>query len=473
MKINESFRSAADKYGEEFARQMLNAGIPDRYVLSACRFHCNPPNKPIDVLSIQFRQWMTYVTPYNKIDVNCLSYDDFTKLINEKMTEWICPNKLYDDGNVSVGVFLTKKDAEKYPLKTMAGNDFCTSNACGFNKYTKQGYRLLSIYDKGRGKDGALKYVIATVKDGIISIWNAANYPIGDTSEPYMNDAWRYLDSLPDEAQKIILEFAKQTKIKELKSNKCMKRTINESQLRAIVAESVKRVLKEGIMGRAMRNVYNDAKNGYTQGYDNFSDFAKGARDYVKNQDSDFEQERYKQYKQDYKNAPKNSEERGYYAQNALANKPGLGGRITRAASVPLQTGAYLAGRIARRFGGNSQVKEAKIYAEVLRMINEDAGHLYWHDENGKAHTNSRETWRGVEGTIYVYHGDWSDPEVLYDDEEINYWDLEESAWDSYKCECEDNGKEPSEQEFDNLPSSWFKEYLDYEYMPGRFGENY
>lgn len=245
MKINESFRSAADKYGEEFARQMLNAGIPDRYVLSACRFHCNPPNKPIDVLSIQFRQWMTYVTPYNKIDVNCLSYDDFTKLINEKMAEWICPNKLYDDGNVSVGVFLTKKDAEKYPLKTMAGNDFCTSNACGFNKYTKQGYRLLSIYDKGRGKDDALKYVIATVKDGIISIWNAANYPIGDTSEPYMNDAWRYLDSLPDEAQKIILEFAKQTKIKELKSNKCMKKTINEARLKQIVAEAVRRVLKE------------------------------------------------------------------------------------------------------------------------------------------------------------------------------------------------------------------------------------
>lgn len=280
MKINESFRSAADKYGEEFARQMLNAGIPDRYVLSACRFHCNPPNKPIDVLSIQFRQWMTYVTPYNKIDVNCLSYDDFTKLINEKMAEWICPNKLYDDGNVSVGVFLTKKDAEKYPLKTMAGNDFCTSNACGFNKYTKQGYRLLSIYDKGRGKDDALKYVIATVKDGIISIWNAANYPIGDTSEPYMNDAWRYLDSLPDEAQKIILEFAKQTKIKELKSNKCMKKTINEARLKQIVAESVRRVLKEELT--VLGKIENfDAKRGYNiNGYNTNKDTA-----YIPNKD--------------------------------------------------------------------------------------------------------------------------------------------------------------------------------------------
>lgn len=284
-----------------------------------------------------------------------------------------------------------------------------------------------------------------------------SNGTINSTDAPMDLEVSQYINSHLDES----------------KSNKYMKKVINEAQLRQIVAESVKRVLKEGIMGGAMRNVYNDAKNGYAQGYDNFSDFAKDARDYVKNQDTDFGRERYKQYKQDYKNAPKNSEERGYYAQKALENKPGLGGRITRAASVPLVAGAHLAGKVARRFGGNSQVKEAKIYAEVLRMINEDAGHLYWHDENGKAHTNSRETWRGVKGTIYVYHGDWSDPEVLYDGEEINYWDLEENAWDSYKCECEDNGKEPSEQEFDNLPSSWFEEYLDYEYMPGRFGENY
>ena len=252
MEINESFRSAADKYGEEIARQMLNAGIPDRYVLSACRFHCNPPNKPIDVLSIQFRQWMTYVTPKCGIDVNTLPYEVFNKLINERMVECICPNPLYDDGKVSVGVFLTKKDAEKYPLKTKTGDDFCTSNACGFNKYTKQGYRLLSIYDKRRSNEDALKYVIATVKNGIISIWNAANCPIGDTSESYMNNAWRYLDSLPDEAQKVIMDFARKTTAsptsikKESKTNKNMKKTfVSESRLKEIISESIKHVLNE------------------------------------------------------------------------------------------------------------------------------------------------------------------------------------------------------------------------------------
>lgn len=107
----------------------------------------------------------------------------------------------------------------------------------------------------------------------------------------------------------------------------------------------------------------------------------------------------------------------------------------------------------------------------VKNVLKEDAGHLYWKDENGKSHTNSRETWRGVEGTIFVYHGDWSDPEVLYNDKDINYWDLENNAWEAYKYECEGDEKEPSEQEFDNLPSSWFKDYLDNEYMPCAFGE--
>lgn len=34
MKLFESFRSAADKYGEALAREMLTAGIPDKYILA-------------------------------------------------------------------------------------------------------------------------------------------------------------------------------------------------------------------------------------------------------------------------------------------------------------------------------------------------------------------------------------------------------------------------------------------------------
>lgn len=110
------------------------------------------------------------------------------------------------------------------------------------------------------------------------------------------------------------------------------------------------------------------------------------------------------------------------------------------------------------------------IVKESLGKILSEGGNLYWKDDNGEAHTNSTDTWRGVDGTTYVWHGEWADPEVLYDGKEINCVDLEDNAWAFYKDECEGDGKQPSEQEFDSLPSEWFKDYLDNWYMPCAFG---
>lgn len=36
-------------------------------------------------------------------------------------------------------------------------------------------------------------------------------------------------------------------------------------------------------------------------------------------------------------------------------------------------------------------------------------------------------TWRGVEGTRYIWHGCWSDPEIYYDGYLFNYWDVEDA----------------------------------------------
>ena len=120
------------------------------------------------------------------------------------------------------------------------------------------------------------------------------------------------------------------------------------------------------------------------------------------------------------------------------------------------------------------RLTESQLHNVIRKCINEalnEGGHLYWKDEDGNIHTNSRDTWHGVEGTVFISHGEWSDPEVLYDGEEINGTDLEDAAWDNYRYECESNKKKPSEEEFDNLPSEWFKDYLDYDYMPACFGE--
>jgi len=87
------------------------------------------------------------------------------------------------------------------------------------------------------------------------------------------------------------------------------------------------------------------------------------------------------------------------------------------------------------------------------RMIKED-GHLYHKDEDGNVWTNSKETYRGVPGSTYIWHGEWADPEVLWDGVELNVTDIEEGLWYSYKDDCEERGENPTEQGYE----AWLKE---------------
>lgn len=105
------------------------------------------------------------------------------------------------------------------------------------------------INDKSKAlSNDNTKYVFALVKNGVVDLWNANNLPIGSTEKPYGNEAWQYIDNLPDNAQEALLTFAEQTKPRESKTNKNMKKNVvklNENTLRQIVAESIKKVLKE------------------------------------------------------------------------------------------------------------------------------------------------------------------------------------------------------------------------------------
>ena len=86
--------------------------------------------------------------------------------------------------------------------------------------------------------------------------------------------------------------------------------------------------------------------------------------------------------------------------------------------------------------------------------------------------TEYRDLWHGVEGAGFISHGEWSDPEVMYQGETINGTELENYAWSEYSLDCKDEGKEPNEEEFDNLPTSWFKRVID-NYSYGMFSDNY
>lgn len=49
--------------------------------------------------------------------------------------------------------------------------------------------------------------------------------------------------------------------------------------------------------------------------------------------------------------------------------------------------------------------------------------------------------YHGIPEIEYVYHGAWSDPELIYDGKSFNYWDIDDALWSQF-CEMieEDTG---------------------------------
>ena len=103
-------------------------------------------------------------------------------------------------------------------------------------------------------------------------------------------------------------------------------------------------------------------------------------------------------------------------------------------------------------------IKENKLNTRSRNRVIRESGDLYGHYDDGTPFTNSKKRFHGIPGTVFIYHGEWSDPEVWYDGEEYNASMFEDTLWDMYKTECEEEGKEPSEQEYDNLPTEWFED---------------
>ena len=103
-------------------------------------------------------------------------------------------------------------------------------------------------------------------------------------------------------------------------------------------------------------------------------------------------------------------------------------------------------------------IRENKLNTRRRNRDIRESGDLYGHYDDGTPFTNSKNRFHGIPGTVFIYHGEWSDPEVWYDGEEYNASMFEDTFWDMYKTECEEEGKEPSEQEYDNLPTEWFED---------------
>lgn len=63
---------------------------------------------------------------------------------------------------------------------------------------------------------------------------------------------------------------------------------------------------------------------------------------------------------------------------------------------------------------------------------------------------SAKNWWFDVPGAKFIYHGDWSDPEVQYMGFSFNYWDIEEGLLEVYR---EEHPEDKDEKGFD----AWMK----------------
>jgi|SRR5574344_2370846 hypothetical protein len=59
----------------------------------------------------------------------------------------------------------------------------------------------------------------------------------------------------------------------------------------------------------------------------------------------------------------------------------------------------------------------------------------------------SKNNWYGIEGIEFIYHGEWSDPEICYKNHVINCHDIEDGMWEEYLEYLKENGVHLTEEE--------------------------
>lgn len=81
----------------------------------------------------------------------------------------------------------------------------------------------------------------------------------------------------------------------------------------------------------------------------------------------------------------------------------------------------------------------------------------FWNEARKKS-----DNWMGVPGAKFIYHGDWADPEIVYNGFSINYYDVEQGFIDVYR---EEHPEDKNDEGFDDWlrqqGSTWIQGCLD------------
>jgi len=145
-----------------------------------------------------------------------------------------CPNSIFDNGVISIGEFKTMNDCMNYPIK-----DWCITREEDnkFDAYKRQGDRLLIICSWNRTDSQRFVVAIAS-RNHKIKYFDLNDLPMDLVAKDYEQ-------SLGNDAISILKQYGITNESKKYKNMKKNTIKLNESQLKKIVAESVKRVLKE------------------------------------------------------------------------------------------------------------------------------------------------------------------------------------------------------------------------------------
>lgn len=57
--------------------------------------------------------------------------------------------------------------------------------------------------------------------------------------------------------------------------------------------------------------------------------------------------------------------------------------------------------------------------------------------------------WYGIKDVGFIWRGSWSDPEIEYKGKRINSTIVEDTMWERFRENCEEDGITPDEDEFE------------------------
>ena len=232
MNLFENYNNTKQKYGESLVANLTRVGVPPKYLLAACRFHqaCGVPVERVKQL---FKQWMTYVVKNgSSIDVNRLTFEQFYQTIQKFKSDYGIPNKVYNDGIVSIGKVTSAKDMSRFPVT----NDWCIKQPNMFQKYKDAGYTFYII--DNRDESDYVRYVILMVgKDGRKYYYDL------DNEQMTQDSVLDYQSHLTPQSISFIQSL---TENKQHNTNMNRNKIrLTESQLHRIIKESVRNVLNE------------------------------------------------------------------------------------------------------------------------------------------------------------------------------------------------------------------------------------